>query len=151
MTAQKNVSGQTTTPSQIEFTLELSPEQYEIYQMLAKLNGCDDILGYIHGCLNLTVAGEIDSIEDPKERKRISALFGEEDSTLLADETVVIHGFYDAHPGQLKAVNEAAKVMGYRSPSEFIQSAIKGGVRSDIDHLGPFDGARAMDQTLKED
>ena len=149
MNAQKNVTEENNNQKNIEFVMQISPKQYRVYELLARLNG-QNVQEYIHQNIISTTQGAFDSIEDRKEKERIETVFRDEASCLDMDETIVLHGFYGSTPEQLQAVVAAAKALGYNSPSEFLQWAIKSGAGADLDHLSRFEAAHDMNETLEE-
>lgn len=147
MTQQKNVIEQTNNDKPIEFTLQLSPEQYETYELLAKLNN-QDLMSYVHECINSYLRGSIDYIAEKKTKKLAEVAIQSWGSAMCIDQTIILRGSYEASTAEMKVIAAIAKGQGYASLSELLQRAVRGGAHADMDHLAIFEGGRDMKETL---
>ena len=136
-----------TAKESIKFVLRLTPEQYEVYETLAKLQG-HTVHEYMHEHLISLVKAATDNIEDYEERKRADQAFENEDSTVTMERIIVIRGRYRAHHVQLAALPAIAKALKLEGPAELLQWAIFAGTCADLDHLGYFSARGEMMKQL---
>lgn len=143
------VIGESNNKQGIDFELQLTPEQYEVYETLAKLQG-QTVHEYIHDCLIYIIKGAANNIEDYEERKRAEQEFENDDSTVTMERTIIIRGSYRASSAQLAALPAIAKAMDYDGPRAVLEWAIKSGAYADLDHLGSFSARDKMQKALEE-
>ena len=136
-----------TAKESIKFVLRLTPEQYEVYETLAKLQG-HTVHEYMHEHLISLVKVATDNIEDHEERKRVDQAFENEDSTVTMERIVVIGGRYKANHAQLAALPAIAKALALEGPAKLLQWAIFACTCADLDQLGYFSTRDGMEKQL---
>lgn len=137
-----------TTRSEIEFTLQLSPDQYRVLKTLAHLHNYS-LQDYVYDKIVHYIPAQIDNIEDVKEREQAEDDWDVEQTSMSADRTIIMHCFFTADGGSMKAIEKVAKLEGV-ALSECLEGMVYDMADAELNLLREhFNGADEMAHRLK--